>query len=182
MVGEFLAAAAAVVSALKKNRDNEIAQQYAVNDAAQDLWDKRNAAVQAKIDRANGVDPTGHAFQDAQDRLHLKAMNSPVPQDWTPLVKAVGTGAQAIYKQGRGGSSSVGDLAGDSERPELGDTVDDALARYDAQTAGGGGGGGGVGDGWIPISSEARENPNRSVDDALDVFDEYERRRRSRTL
>lgn len=142
MIGEIIAAAIAGITALKKNRDNEIAQQYAVNDAEKQLWDQRNAEMQAKYDRMNGVDPRAGAFGSALKQLHERAGSTPVPQDWTPLVSAVGKGASAVYKEGQRDRSGEVSDAIEAPKQDIGSTVDDALASYDAHAAGAGRGGG----------------------------------------
>jgi hypothetical protein len=142
MIEALVAAAIAGITALKKNRDAEIAHQNAINEGEQQLWDQRNAAVQAKIDRLNGKDPRDGAFDHALQDFRQRAANSPVPQDWTPLVNAAATGANAIYKEGqRDRSGEISDALAPPKQ-DIGSTVDDALASYDAHTAAAGGGGG----------------------------------------
>ena len=101
MVPEFIAAAIAAIGALKKmdNADNE--QQQAINDAEQQIWDQRNAAIMAKRDQRRGLNPADEAFARNLGSFHEQAGSLPVSLDWTPLVAAGGTLAGAIDKEAK---------------------------------------------------------------------------------
>lgn len=94
-------AAIAGINALKQNDDKKRDHQQAINDAEQQLWDKRNAEIQALRDRMNGIDPSANAFANQLSSFRDQVGSMPVPQDWTPLVKAAGTAAGAIYDEGQ---------------------------------------------------------------------------------
>lgn len=90
-------AAIAGINALKENDDKKRDRQNAINDAEQQMWDQRNAEIQAYNDQQAGIDPRANAFANNLSAFRDKAGSMPVPQDWTPLVAAIGKGAGAVY-------------------------------------------------------------------------------------
>jgi len=97
MIPALIAAAIAGIGSLKSNDDKKRQHQEAINAAEQEMWDKRNADVQARIDAANGIDPRRNAFANQLSAFHGAVGDMPVQQDWMPLVQAGGQMASAIY-------------------------------------------------------------------------------------
>jgi len=97
MIPALVMAAIAGINALKQNDDAKRDHQNAINDAEQQMWDQRNAEIQAYNDQQAGIDPRANAFANNLSSFRDKAGSMPVPQDWTPLVAALGQGAGAIY-------------------------------------------------------------------------------------
>jgi len=97
MIPALIAAAIAGIGSLKSNDDKKRQHQEAINAAEQEMWDKRNADIQARIDAANGIDPRRNAFANQLSAFHGAVGDMPVQQDWMPLVQAGGQMASAIY-------------------------------------------------------------------------------------
>lgn len=98
MISTLVAAALAGIGALKSNDDKKRAHQEAINAAEQEMWDQRNAAILAKRDARRGLNPQDEAFARNLGEFRDQVGSMPVPQDWTPLVAALGKGASAIYE------------------------------------------------------------------------------------
>lgn len=111
-------AAIAGINALKENDDKKRDHQNAINDAEQQMWDQRNAEIQAYNDQQAGIDPNANRFANNLSAFRDKVGGMSAPQDWTPLVKAVAQGAGAAYdiSQQPSAPSPV-------EKPELGRDV-----------------------------------------------------------
>lgn len=101
-IGPIVAAAIAAIGALKKNDDDKRARQEAINNAEQQMWDQRNAEVQARIDMANGVDPRRREFANRLDKFHKAVEAEPFQYNWMPLVQAAGSALGSIDFRGGG--------------------------------------------------------------------------------
>jgi len=123
MLPALVMAAIAGINALKQNDDAKVAHQNAINDAEQELWNQRNAEIQAYIDKQNGVDPRANAFERQLSAFQDKAGAMPVPQDWTPLVAALGKGAGAVYDMDQKGMFGDSHNVRATEAPELGKDI-----------------------------------------------------------
>jgi len=98
MIPALLTAAIAGIGALKGNDDKKRQHQEAINAAEQEMWDRRNAEIQARIDMANGIDPRRNAFANQLESFRGAVDASPFQQDWMPLVQAGGKLAAGIYE------------------------------------------------------------------------------------
>jgi hypothetical protein len=101
VVPEFIAAAIAAIGALKKMDTADNDQQNAINDAEQQMWDQRNAAIMAKRDQRRGLNPQDEAFARNLGSFQDQVDAMPVSMDWAPLVAAGGTLAGAIDKEAK---------------------------------------------------------------------------------
>jgi hypothetical protein len=99
VIGTLVAAALAGLGALKSNDDKKRQHQEAINAGEQQLWDQRNAEIAAIRDRMNGIDPRMNAFSRQLGSYRDAVSQTSAPQDWTPLVAALGKGAGAIYDE-----------------------------------------------------------------------------------
>jgi hypothetical protein len=122
MIPALVMAAIAGINALKENDDKKRDHQNAINDAEQQMWEQRNAEIQAYNDQQAGIDPRANAFANNLSAFRDKAGSMPVPQDWTPLVAAIGKGAGAVYEMDQKGMFD-GKNMHPTEAPELGKDV-----------------------------------------------------------
>lgn len=99
MIPALIAAAIAGLTTIAKNDRAPRERQEAINEAEQKMWDQRNAEIQARQDAENGIDPRRDAFARQMGQFRDQVDRTPVSQDWTPLVQAAGTAANAIYGQ-----------------------------------------------------------------------------------
>lgn len=133
MVPAIIAAAIAGISALKKRDDDKTARREQINAAEQKMWDERNERMREKNARFLGRDPEEGRFANELGAFRNQVNNAPdVSYDWAPLTKAVGTAAGAIYANGQRGGTDDDLFSG--QKADVGETVDDALASYDANT------------------------------------------------
>jgi hypothetical protein len=107
MIPEFIAAAIAAIGALKKADTADNDRQNAINDAEQQMWDKRNAEVQARRDAMDGIDPRRDAFARQLDAFGKQVDGIPVERDWLPLVQAGGRMASSIYGESQRPTASA---------------------------------------------------------------------------